>query len=241
MLTKNKDKYLIFKIIGGVLCLVVVSRCSYVAGQNSIHRDSANSTVQQKTVPLKSNQAAKELKNSNSEPPKPIIQSVNLNEETMVPSPPKPLQPPKSNWEWQYDVDEMTSNVRSFAHNYSTNKLSFDFPYQGDQQGSLLVRHQSSEGSDVIISIQKGQIQCRSYSGCKIKVRFDQNPPEEFDAAGPADNSSEMVFILDTKTFLEKLEKSEKLLVQLTVFHEGNPVLEFDTNGFSSEQLMNKK
>lgn len=236
MLTQNKDKYLIFKMIGITLCLITVSRCSYVAGQNSIRFENSNSTVQQKiTAPNDPSSTEKQ----SADPIKPIIQSITLDENKHTAT---SVAPTKSNWGWHYDVDAMTSNTRNFAFNYSTNKLSFGSPYQGEQRGSLMVRHQSDEGSSVMISIEKGQILCTdSYKSCKIKVRFDQNAPEEFDAAGSSDSSSEMIFIVDTKKFLEKLEKSEKLLVQLTVFHEGSPVLEFNTKGFSFESLIKTK
>jgi hypothetical protein len=46
---------------------------------------------------------------------------------------------------------------RSFAHVTSTNALNFDFPYQGNQHGTLTIRKTARWGTEVLFRIERGQ------------------------------------------------------------------------------------
>jgi hypothetical protein len=49
--------------------------------------------------------------------------------------------------------------------------------------------------TSTIFFIERGQLMCGSYEDCTVLVRFDEAKPERFSAIGPADNSSDTVFI----------------------------------------------
>lgn len=123
----------------------------------------------------------------------------------------------------------MTSKEMKLAAIVSDNSLNLPFPYNSSNNfGELQVRNRPGKGTDVIFSIQKGQIICPSYGdGCTVTVRFDQAPPIKFGGIGPTDNSSDTVFLHDTKRFIAGASKAKKILVQVTMYQAGSQTLEF--------------
>ena len=99
-----------------------------------------------------------------------------------------------SQWSYWSDEDPMTSKVSRGAKVQSTNSFEFDFPYKGTQHAALMLRKHPSYGSDVMFSVERGQILCSSYQ-CPVRIRFDDAPAVTYVGTGPADNSSETVFI----------------------------------------------
>ena len=98
-------------------------------------------------------------------------------------------------WEYEQSVDAMSSKQILFATTKSTNSLNLEFPYKGQNNGTLQIRQHPKWGLSVIFSIDKGQIQCHSYSGCPIEIRFDQQTSMKFSGNESADSSSDTVFI----------------------------------------------
>ena len=133
--------------------------------------------------------------------------------------------------QWRYDEypDKMTGKTQSTARIESDNSLSLGFPYQGLNKGEIMVRRHPQYGLDVIVSIDKGQILCRSYDGCSIGIRFDDGKPQRFSAMPPADHSSEVVFLSNRTKFISSARKAKKILIQLPIYQNGEPVLEFST------------
>jgi len=123
----------------------------------------------------------------------------------------------------------------------STNTVNFDFPYSGDQRGTLTLRTHPRYGRDVIFAIQKGQFQCPSYQGCKVLVRFDDAAPVPYSAAGPEDNSTETVFIRDYSGFVGKMTKAKTVRISASIFQEGSPVFEFDVRDFDQGKYRPKQ
>lgn len=134
-------------------------------------------------------------------------------------------------WEYSVDVDPMTSKETREASISSENTVDFSAPYDGPQRGRLALRTHPSYGKDVIFSFREGQILC-SYGGCPIKVRFDESPARTFTAMGPADNSSNVIFIRNYAAFTAALRKAKVVRIQLNVYQEGAPTFEFLTGGF---------
>lgn len=123
----------------------------------------------------------------------------------------------------------MTSKETRTASIKSTNSLELDFPYKGKNHGSLQVRRHPRHGLNVIFIIDKGQLQCGSYNGCNVVIRFDDLPAATFSGAGPADNSSNVIFIKNSAKFIAQATKAKKILVQANIYQEGAPVLQFDS------------
>lgn len=146
--------------------------------------------------------------------------------EPFVPAPPVPVP----NWHYMSSSDPLTDATISMAGARSTNTLEFGFPYNGAQYGTLALR-KNGKKLDVFATIERGQIQCSSYSGCPIQVRFDSDPPKTYKGNKPADHSSTVVFIPDEVRFIERLKKSSTVTIGFTAYKEGSVVLKFDTSG----------
>lgn len=130
-------------------------------------------------------------------------------------------------WEYEKTVDTMSSKEILFANTRSTNSLNLDFPYKGKNHGNLQIRQHPKYGLSVIFSVDKGQIQCRSYSGCPIEIRFDDQASMMFSGSPSADNSSDTVFINTPSKFIALAKKANRILVRVNIYQAGAPTLEF--------------
>lgn len=131
-------------------------------------------------------------------------------------------------WYYGKSVDTMTSNTVVHASTISKNSLELDFPYAGFNPGTLRIYNQRRSGTRVLLSVSKGQILCSHYD-CRIQIRFDDNAPIMFSGSGSADHDSTVVFINNTDKFINMARKSSKILIQITLYHNGNQILEFTT------------
>lgn len=142
---------------------------------------------------------------------------------------PVPAKNPEgtTTWEYQTSADPMTSEPTKFATLESINSLDLDFPYKGKNTGQLTVRKSSKFGLNVIFSIDKGQILCRTYGDCTVMIRFDDAKPVRFSGVPPADHSSTSVFLENPQKFVTLASKAKRILVQATIYQNGTPVMEF--------------
>lgn len=134
----------------------------------------------------------------------------------------------------------MTGHTVRYATMTSSNRIELDFPYAGPQTGTLTLRVHPQHGRDVIVQIERGQIQCTSYDGCTVGVRFDDEAPIQWQAMGPADNSSESVFLQNYPRFLKKVRAAKRVRVSLPLFRNGEQVLEFPLPELDTERLSAK-
>jgi hypothetical protein len=132
-------------------------------------------------------------------------------------------------WTYSEDVDKMTSKTTRTARLQSENSLDLAFPYKGDNYGYLMVRKHPQYGLDVMLSITKGQLLCTAYSGCKVKIRFGDKPPVNFNASPPADHDSTAIFLSNPQGFIDQASKVKSIKVQPNMSHAGSPVLEFES------------
>lgn len=133
-------------------------------------------------------------------------------------------------WSYNEDQDKMTGKAKKTAVTTSDNSLSLGFPYSGTNYAQLIVRQHPQYGTDVILSIDKGQFLCSTYQGCPIQVRFDDAPPVKFNGAPSADHDSTYIFFKNSKSFITKAKKSKRILIQANIYKSGAPILEFSTN-----------
>lgn len=143
-------------------------------------------------------------------------------------------------WMYRDEGDPMGGQVRS-ASVQSNNVLSLEFPYQGEQRGTLTIRSHPRHGKDVILQIQRGQFQCTSYSGCDVLVRFDEGPLKKYRAAEPTDNSSTTLFLRGYDGFMASLRKAKKARIEFTLFHQGTRSLEFNVDSLDEGRLSGRK
>lgn len=160
------------------------------------------------------------------------IESTSAQEES-VQSPPEPiLQPqPVDPWTYTEDQDPMGRGKIKHAITQSVNTVSFGFPYQGAQRGTLNLRRHPEYGRDVILSVERGQFLCSPIDGCSVLVRFGEGKPQRFSAVGPEDQSSTVLFIRGHDKFVSQAKKVGKLAIQAQFYQEGNQVFEFDISG----------
>ena len=139
----------------------------------------------------------------------------------------------KSNWKYGENVDKMSGEVTKWAMTDSTNKVKMDFPYNGGSEGTIVVFEKN-----VKIHISKGQVMCSNYSGCTIRVKFDDEQPASYAAVGPANGQHDHVYLgysdggNGAKKFMDKLKTAKKVMISLEVYQENNPVWEFNVAGF---------
>ncbi|WP_426078941.1 hypothetical protein [Janthinobacterium sp. PSPC3-1] len=144
-------------------------------------------------------------------------------------------------WYYQADEDKMSGGNTYYATVSSSNTVNFSFPYSGEQNARLSLRTSPRHGKDLIFSIKKGQILCRSYEDCNVLVRFDEDKASNYAAVGAADNSSETIFIRNYDKFLARLQKAKRVRISTDIYQQGSPVFEFDVSGFDREKYLPKK
>lgn len=132
-------------------------------------------------------------------------------------------------WDYKQNIDKMSSKQTLYAIIKSENSLNLSSPYSGRNHGHLTVRQHPTYGQNVIFQVDQGQIMCNSYNGCPIIVRFDEKPAVTFSGTEAADNDPKTVFISNSSRFIGLAKTAKRILVQVNLFHNGNPVLEFTT------------
>jgi hypothetical protein len=140
-------------------------------------------------------------------------------------------------WSYSSATDPMTSRVARTATIQSENTVNFDFPYQGEQRGRLMLRNHPSYGRDILLHIGSGQFLCPSYDGCSVRIRFDEGPAERWHANAAADHSTTVIFISGYSRFVERMRRARTVRIQAEIYQEGSPTFEFRTGGFDRERF----
>lgn len=141
----------------------------------------------------------------------------------------------RSPWIYSHDADEMGKGVTHFAMLESTNTVNFDFPYSGEQHGRLVLRLHPRHGKDVMLSVDKGQFNCR-FDGCAVLVRFDDGEARKFTAVEPADNDSTVLFIEGFSRFYSSLKKAKRVRIEAEFYSEGLRTFDFDVSKYSERE-----
>lgn len=132
-------------------------------------------------------------------------------------------------WAYSESKDPMTDGTTQSACVMSQDKVELQPPYE-PVTADLCIRQSPQHGLDVMVALNgDGQMMCRSYDGCTVKVRFGEGEQQTFSAIGPADNSSNMVFIENPRRFLAAVKMAPITRIQATFYEAGNQVMEFKT------------
>lgn len=137
-----------------------------------------------------------------------------------------------SKWKYEQDKDDLRNATTYMAVLTSNNAIDFGFPYNGSSM-DLALRKDPKYGNDVIFSVN-GQFNSCIIDGCKITVKFDDGKLESYRMVGSNGGDSSMLFIESskaTKTFVDKLKKSKKLIVEGNFYNYGKGQFTFDTQG----------
>jgi hypothetical protein len=152
--------------------------------------------------------------------PEAASEAINLNETKLITT--------KGKWSYHIKEDKMRGVETRFALLKADNVITLDFPY-GEQQGYIIVRKSSRSGFDLSVGVPSGQILCSSFEESFISAKFDDGGIERFRCTDSSDGTSDMVFLIDDKQFLQKLKKSKKLIVEAGFFQNGVQQMTFDT------------
>jgi hypothetical protein len=139
-------------------------------------------------------------------------------------------------WDYHSSEDQMTGRITRSARIRSENTVNFSFPYQGAQRATLTLRQHPTYGRDVIFRIERGQLLCHTFDRCDVRVRFDDGQSQLWRGAPPADHSTEIIFLRNYDTFVQRLRSSRVVRIQPGVYQEGNPVFEFHVGGFDFDR-----
>ena len=137
-------------------------------------------------------------------------------------------------WTYRSSTDEMTSKKIYFARSTSNNQVTFPFPYGGPQHAYLTLRKHPRMGNDAYLSLDSAQFLCHS-DDCSLLVRFDNQPPETFDASPPSDHSRDTIFISNYDTFMRSLVKAKRIRIEAQFFQSGMRVFDFYVQNLAAQ------
>lgn len=142
-----------------------------------------------------------------------------------------PPNAPQTPWVYDDSTDEMRGTPIHIACTATTNEVSLDFPY-GNQHAYLCVRQHPRFGEDVYVRLEnEGQFLCNSYSGCNVRVRFDDGAVSTFSANEASDNSTNVIFITGHSRFIQSLKRSSRVFVEAEFYQAGVQQMSFETSG----------
>jgi hypothetical protein len=142
-----------------------------------------------------------------------------------------PTMVPEATWAYRETTDAMSSAGGQEACINSVNTVRLDWPYEA-VTGRLCIMQRPRQGRDVIVALNgDGQILCRSYDGCTVRVRFEDGEVQSFSAVGPSDGSSNIVFIRNDGRMIAAVQAADVTRVELEFYQSGSQTLEFHTRG----------
>lgn len=139
--------------------------------------------------------------------------------------------PNPSSWTYSTAGSPMDSRPTRIACTPSTNQVYLTFPY-GETGADLCIRSSPQYGHDVYVRLHgRGQILCRSYESCRVRVRYGDRPARAASAIGPEDGSTDMVFLQGAQGVTRELQRADRFSVELSFYQNGNQALVFNTAG----------
>lgn len=206
-----------------LVCLVIVTLS--IEGCGSRDREQSDERVRQLERDLAACRAAvlsPELGASEMQAP----------EEEVVPEEPEAAVAPASQWVTTEGEDELTRGTITTRTAMSREPFQLGSPYDGLQYARLTLRQHPRHGSDVLLSIEEGQIICHG-RGCRVDVVFDDGDPISWRANEAASGSSTVVFLTQVERFERELRRANEVRIAVTLYREGTRIFAFP--GLSEE------
>ena len=150
-----------------------------------------------------------------------------------------------ADWVATYKNDDMRGTATKYLQTTSDNTADFDFPYNGGSTLAIVLRSQNTElkkgqtadsltPREAMIIISKGQFNCSSYDGCSIAVKFDSDKIKHYSMSGAADNSTDVLFVNDSASFIKNISTHKKLIIEADFFQAGARQFKFDLEGYKA-------
>lgn len=136
-------------------------------------------------------------------------------------------------WEYDSSTDAMTDKTTRTACIRSSNAIQLSAPYE-PTRARLCLRDSPQYGRDAFVALEKdGQILCRSYQDCTVRIRFDKGTAQGFSAVGASDGSTNIFFIRNRDKLERAIRSAGVTAIQAEFYQAGNQAMLFDTKGFS--------
>lgn len=132
-------------------------------------------------------------------------------------------------WRYSSSSDSMSGKELKTATIISKNSHELKFPYNGGTSGRVMIRKHPRLGTSILFYVNKGYIQCTSYDGCNVTIKFDDAPPISVKAYSPADNDNTTLFLNGYKNLLKSLKKASVTRIEAPFYQEGLRMFEFET------------
>lgn len=139
-------------------------------------------------------------------------------------------------WNYSTSKDEMDGTETKYASTKSINTLSFDFPYQGEQQMTLTFRSNKKTGKEALLVIDKGQFDC-SASRCSVLIKLDDGQPVSYSAGAASSGRSDVIFVMNASGLFSAIKTKKQMMVQVDFYQYPNKVLRFNVEGFDPARL----
>jgi hypothetical protein len=140
-----------------------------------------------------------------------------------------PPSVPSGAWTYKSDSDKMRGVVTDYAKAKSTNKFVLRFPYNAGTHLELLLRKGPKSGNEAILHLTSGQVDC-DYDGCRIPVKLDDNPVQNFYAQRAGGGDTSALFVQNPLGFIGKLKKAKRAVIEIDLYQEGARQFEFDVS-----------
>lgn len=134
-------------------------------------------------------------------------------------------------WVYSEKEDKMEGGKKYFAEVTATEKLKFEFPYDGGSTATLALRNAEGKNS-IMLSVSKGQYNSDiTGENNSLKMKFDDEKPMTVSYGIPSDGSSDLIFINSEAEIINKLKAAKKVLIEVEFYNEGNRQIEFIVDG----------
>lgn len=140
-----------------------------------------------------------------------------------------PLANEQSDWSYDTESDQVRGKKVYYASVDSQNQVDFDFPYAGGSTLTMTVRKHPQYGQDVIFHISKGQFVC-GVENCSGTINYGHGP-QRLSLSESGDYDSESLFASNGPSVIGNLKKTDKVVVELPFYQEGNRQFTFATKG----------
>ena len=131
-------------------------------------------------------------------------------------------------WEESTETDEMRGTTNVWNYIVSDNRVDFDFPYNGGSAMRIDVRYMKQYGTDVILTISKGQFSGSAYSGDNyVNIKFDNGAIKKYYFNEPEDASSDCVFLRKKSELIKSFSTAHDIMIEAPFFQAGRRVFKF--------------
>lgn len=131
-----------------------------------------------------------------------------------------------SRWRYHRSVDEMRGTETRTACITATNRLEFQFPYQGGSTAELCLR-QKGRTFDVFVAVSRGQLICH-LGDCPIALKVDDGAVIEVGGDPPDSAAHDMAFLRRGSTVRQKLLRARRFVVEATFYRDGARQMVFE-------------